>query len=68
MSHRHHHHHPEDYGKVRKKINMRNAKFNIHWRDIERWAWEGIKSERVLSKVISEKYLPGAVGRLGNGG
>ena len=47
---------------------MRNVEFNIHWRDIERWACEGIKSGRVLYKVISKKYLPGAVGRLGNGG
>ena len=27
---------------VREKINMRNVEFNIHCRDIERWAWEEI--------------------------
>ena len=59
---------PEDYGNVsREKINMKNVEFNIHWRDIERWAWEKIiQSGRVYSKLISKKYLPGAVERLVN--
>ena len=37
-----HWHRPEDYGnvQVREKINKATVEFNIHWRDIERWAWK----------------------------